>query len=282
MRLKTDLIVALAFSCVLGPAHSNTVGFIYSGGTYATIAFPGATDTFARGINDLGQVVGFYSDKTGGGGFLYSGGVYTQISFPSIPVASSLPLGINNAGQIVGFYDYPTGEHGYLYSGGTFTTLSIPSPNIAERINNLGQILDSAILPGSLISSSLIYSGSGYAALPFNGASDINDVGQIVGGHGDKNGFLYTGGIITTFAVPGALLTFPTGINDLGQIVGYYIDAMGEQHGFLLDSDGTFTTIDAISPSLLSGTQVFDINDSGQIVGSFSVAVPEPSTWAMN
>ena len=50
--------------------------FIYSGGTMHDIG-TGGIDSYAEGINDAGQVVGYASDLPGGGtvhGFLYSGG----------------------------------------------------------------------------------------------------------------------------------------------------------------------------------------------------------------
>ena len=64
-------------------------GFLYSGGVYTTIDDPvGATaplanGTEAFGINNAGQIVGFYHDASGvSHGFLYSGGVYTTIDYP--------------------------------------------------------------------------------------------------------------------------------------------------------------------------------------------------------
>jgi hypothetical protein len=49
----------------------------------------------------------------------------------------------------------------------------------------------------------------------------------------------------TTIDVPGAVQTFPYGINATGQIVGDYKDAGGISHGFLLDVNGSYTTLDA-------------------------------------
>jgi probable HAF family extracellular repeat protein len=65
--------------------------------------------------------------------------------------------------------------------------------------------------------------------------------------------------------VPGALETVANGINDAGQVVGYYGDISGT-HGFLLDVDGSYTTIDlpGARETIPSG-----INDAGQIVGSY-------------
>ena len=56
----------------------------------------------------------------------------------------------------------------------------------------------------------------------------INDSGSIVGRYrlesGEYHGFLYSGGVFTTIAVPGAAYTFPVGINDSGSIVGAWSD----------------------------------------------------------
>ncbi len=46
-----------------------THGFLDSGGSFTTIDVPGATQTCAYGINDLGQIVGLFSDTTGTHGF---------------------------------------------------------------------------------------------------------------------------------------------------------------------------------------------------------------------
>src|SRR6516162_2673138 len=47
-------------------------GFLYSGGTYATLDAPGATQTRASGINASGLIVGDYFDGASQGhGFLY-------------------------------------------------------------------------------------------------------------------------------------------------------------------------------------------------------------------
>jgi probable HAF family extracellular repeat protein len=45
-------------------------GFLKDGATYTTLEVPGATDTVASGINDFGQIVGYFYDATGGHGFL--------------------------------------------------------------------------------------------------------------------------------------------------------------------------------------------------------------------
>ena len=60
----------------------------------------------------------------------------------------------------------------------------------------------------------------------------------------------------------------PIDINDLGQIVGQYVDGSGVTHGFEM-SDRYFTTID-VPFAGSKGTFVYSINNSGEIVGSWS------------
>jgi len=57
---------------VIGFYYSSSItghGFLYSGGTYASIVVPGSTTTDALGINDSGQVVGDYGDYQDGSGY---------------------------------------------------------------------------------------------------------------------------------------------------------------------------------------------------------------------
>jgi probable HAF family extracellular repeat protein len=71
-------------------------------GKLTALSFPGATVTEALGLNNLGQVVGFYNDAAGNPhGFIYSGGVFTALDDPG-PTQTTVN-GINNFGQIVGF-----------------------------------------------------------------------------------------------------------------------------------------------------------------------------------
>ncbi len=94
--------------------------------TYFNVDYPLAIgDTFAQGINDTGQIVGWY----GGGGFLYSGGTYTTLNDPSVTGTHTFAYGINDASQIVGYYGGGDngGYHGFLYSGGVYTNIDNPS-----------------------------------------------------------------------------------------------------------------------------------------------------------
>ncbi|HTI43344.1 MAG TPA: hypothetical protein VL693_16070 [Vicinamibacterales bacterium] len=71
--------------------------------------------------------------------------------------------------------------------------------------------------------------------------------------------------VFTTIDVPGATLTNAQGINHQGDIVGTYVDAAGQQHGFLR-SGGPFRTIDYPNGHLVIAR---GINDAGDIVGTY-------------
>lgn len=70
-------------------------------------------------------------------------------------------------------------------------------------------------------------------------------------------------GTYTQIDYPGATQTRVLGINSAGEMVGFYVDSLGDDHGFLL-SGGEFTTIDVPGSNK---TDADGINDVGQIVG---------------
>jgi hypothetical protein len=77
-------------------------------------------------------------------------------------------------------------------------------------------------------------------------------------------GFVYKGGVHSTFTVPGATVTLPVGVWEV--IVGGYGDEAGAVHGFV-DRDGTFTNVDF--PGATS-TIVYDINKAGDMAGAWT------------
>src|SRR5690242_19996749 len=69
--------------------------------TFTTLDVLGAANTRAFGINDRGQIVGFFNTSAEGHGFLYSGGSFTSIDPPGA-LGRSSASGINHTGEIVG------------------------------------------------------------------------------------------------------------------------------------------------------------------------------------
>jgi probable HAF family extracellular repeat protein len=94
---------------------SGAHGYLYSNGTYTTLNDPNGTyGTVATGINDHGQIVGYFiNSKDVEHGFLYSNGTYTMLNDP-LGTHGTEVLGINDYGKIVGIYwDWAGTQHGF-------------------------------------------------------------------------------------------------------------------------------------------------------------------------
>jgi len=187
-------------------------GFLLSDGVVTTLDFPGASDTYAFGINESGTVVGYWDLLDAGGnvlvyhGFIFKDGGFAEVNFPGS--GDTAALGINARGDIVGVWDSgvtsPTG-HGFVCSQkGDCSSFDVPGATITQ-------------------------------------ADDINAQGQIVGTYIDSGGaqhaFLDDGGNFASFDFPGARATAAWGINSAGQIVGTYRNAGNVPHGFLAQPD---------------------------------------------
>jgi len=124
---------------ILWPYH----GFVYSGGSFTTLDYPGATSTGACGINDSDQVAGDYiSPSNNVNGFMVTGSDFTTIDYPGANTSEA--QSINNKAQVAGSYTDASGvAHAYVYSGGSFTTLDYPGAihTLATGINDNGEVV---------------------------------------------------------------------------------------------------------------------------------------------
>jgi len=302
--MKRVAILGLLF---LGILFGRPEAALADGFSFTTVNVPGATTTYADGINNQGQIVGVSQDASGAPhGFVDTSGAFTTIDPPYGPLDNSYyGIGINDRGQIVGATNIidPTGHYvgstGFVESGGVFTTISGPNGVAVQPlgINDRGQIIgfysggsgtNGFVDTGGVFTTIQDPSATGGASIPFG----INNKGQIVGWFDEgatTHGYLYCNGVFLTIKDPLAPdATFDYGINDNGQIVGSFADATG-WHGFV-DTGGVFTTINAPGGTAVGvGTFVYGINDSGDIVGTVGsnsflatpVATPEPSTLSL-
>jgi probable HAF family extracellular repeat protein len=267
---------------------------------YTKFDVPGAFRTFANGINDAGQTVGYYLPDFGipEQGFVYSGGNFTTLTQPGSSTRT-YAYGINDSGQIVGS-SAPANQRfqAFLQSGDSYTTLQVPGSvsSSANAINASGQIVGTYIAASDPFHShGFQYVDGRYTTLDPRGSVDtflygINSSGQILGFYIDAQhlgyNFLLSGGTYNILDLPGTLSNpagGAVGINDADQIVGRYGDGR-TSHGFVY-SDGSLTTLDP--PGSLE-TYATGINDAGQIVGWYgdsagvhgflATPVPEPST----
>jgi probable HAF family extracellular repeat protein len=119
----------------VGPVF-NCVGWTWNGSEYSFFTVPGADEallgTLSNGINDRGQVVGYFPDASGVlHGFLRApDGTFNTIDVPAAGTESaqgSLLFDINNRGELAGYYyDASSTPHGFTESKETFTTVDVP------------------------------------------------------------------------------------------------------------------------------------------------------------
>src|SRR3954447_11281998 len=131
-----SIVAFLVIAPMAAGSPANAANF-----SFAPIDVPGAFETQAHGINDAGQIVGWFFDDTGTHGFLNTGGSFTPIDVPGASLTAV--EGINDAGQIVGQFFDSTGQHGFLDTGGSFTQIDVPGAfsTFAQDINDAGQIV---------------------------------------------------------------------------------------------------------------------------------------------
>jgi probable HAF family extracellular repeat protein len=96
-------------------------GFLLSDGSYTLLDVPSATETIVSGINNRGQIVGYYTAGGSQHGFLLSGGSYGTVDVPGATLTEIWD--INDAGQLV---------ENYLDAAGTFHGfVATPTPEPA-------------------------------------------------------------------------------------------------------------------------------------------------------
>jgi hypothetical protein len=200
-------------------SSSREHGFwLGTSGTIVTFDAPNSDCTFATGINDSGQVAGYYCYNgfpAGPFGFIWTESSPT-VTFEPPNNLFLYSARINSYGEVAGFFQNTLGKSRLYYrdANGNITTFS-PSPGPT---------------------SGDIYVGA------------INDSGTIVGYFnyqtGAAEGFVREGSRITQVSIAGAAATYVLAVNAYGTLAGYYADANGAYHGFIQDRLGNVILID--------------------------------------
>jgi uncharacterized membrane protein len=251
----------------------NVRGFKIENGRLVKLMVPGSVSTAIMGVNDKGDLVGFYlkpDTKCSPGiyhGFLWlHTNVVKTIDYPGTAFCGNerswnVPMGINYAGTVVGTLwnivdGLPAG--GFVWKNGKFSVMDLGEPGYCYACSGVYGISNNGIIVGSAWRTMGIPMWAGYLK---QGITDdffvktqddtfptgINNATDIVGfgvyGTGfianriEPNGGVDKGGVITPEFLwlmhPDGISTFPFGINDGRVVVGTYMVESGALHGFV-------------------------------------------------
>ncbi|MBV9761058.1 MAG: hypothetical protein JO340_10885 [Acidobacteriaceae bacterium] len=178
---------------VTGFAFTGTsiVGFTENGGTFTTLntAF---SLTFAQGINNNGDIAGWWSPASGGAtAFFIKNGVQGTFSVPGYPY-DTYATAINDSGQIAGYFNYAT--DGFLRNADGSLTYFGFAPN---GLNNAGIIVGSGDGPNDTSIGEIRLNGVSYTyEYPGSTAGTylygINNSNEVIGFDSTNNGYTET------------------------------------------------------------------------------------------
>lgn len=235
--------------------------------------------TYAYGINNKDEIVGFYWDSSGvGRGFMHSGNDFTTnfttINEPNACTAYGTRVnGINDNEQIVGFfYDVSCNGlvHGFMHSGTDFTTnfttidIQGAADTFALGINNTGELVGgfSSNAPGHGFLASF-YVATVQQPINSDGTSVFNAKRGVV----PVQFTLTLGGASTCDLPPATISVTRTSGGTIGPVdENSYIMAADSGSNFRIS--GCQYIYNLLTSSLGTGTYLVQINISGFIVGS--------------
>jgi hypothetical protein len=223
---------------------------------------------------------------------------FTNFDVPQAGMTSgqgTYSLRINTNGDVSGYYiDANSGSHAFIRSSaGSYAVFDAPGANTISicgtEVTSINSTDETAGFFCDLngLEHSFYRDASGtvttFDPAGTSGAQSLNDSGTVAGGYVDAfgaHGYLRaTNGTFTTLDPAGdpseVRIVIPNQINASGITAGTYIDTSGVYHGFLLDSGGTITILDAPGAGTGSGmgTEIEDMNGSGTMVGGINVGV---------
>jgi hypothetical protein len=212
------------------------------------------------GINNKDKIVGYFGSGAKGHPNMgyrikppYQQGNYTSENFPGS--VQTQVTGLNDLGVTVGFWssqnkaNLMNNNFGFYSTGGNrFHSVNFPTTNNASpQVDQLLGVNDRDIAVGFYVNAQ--GSNRGYE---YNIATGRFSRVVEPGAPGGKAGPSLTA----------------AAINNLGDVAGFYTTSGGVTDGFLKTSGGQFTTLAFPGASM---TQVFGVNDSDRVVGSYTV-----------
>jgi probable HAF family extracellular repeat protein len=194
--------------------------------------------TFARSVNDSGQVAG-YSDLSTGAltlGWRYTSSTgFVPLGLPPDFVSGySNPYGINNVGHVVGDV---SGVRAFRWSEGTgmvtLPTLPGGANSFAYAVNDGGQVAGSSGMTGA----------PSQRVARWSAANTIEDLGLPIG----------------------RMVGFGRAINNSGQLAVSAADSLGDSRGYLYTDVSGYRDLGSLGGYRV---EAWGINDAGHLVGS--------------
>lgn len=245
-----------------------TKAFKYVNGTYVKLMVPNSISTAIMGVNDLGDLVGFYTkaDHTRHGFIWFHQNVVKTIDYPNPPTSTqTIPFGINKAGTVVGGLwsiassnTATLADGGWVWVNGKFSNMDPFTAGAAAPSNwSVNGIANSGVISGQLFQADNFQAwfkagtdedfylrnpgGGDTYGTGVNSGNDIVGYDVFSGGWFAKNIEANEGTNDATEKTPSFIavkfptsqFTVPFGLNNARGVVGTYTDASGKQHGFL-------------------------------------------------
>jgi probable HAF family extracellular repeat protein len=259
--------------------HLMCLAAVWKDGKLRPLPTLGGTNGQATGLNDRGELIGIAeTDKIDPTcappqRLRYEGALWGPKE-DQIEELRPLPgdtvgfaIGINNKGDAVGatgtcantvLFPLSIAPHAVLWRNGSpinLGNLGGKSVNVAAAINDRGEVVGTASLPGDTVDPAFVWTErtgminigmltGDKSGLP-GGFGGINNLGQVVGascsgyaGAGNCRAFLWQDNVMTDIntLIPASsplYLMFAFQINDVGEIVGLGLTSTGQAHAFL-------------------------------------------------
>lgn len=232
-----------------------TQGYKRVHGKIVTLNVPNAISTTVTGVNDHGDIVGFYqrSDNSYHGFLWLHTNIIKTLDYPNATYAT-VPMGVNNSLVVVGGIWQISGggtfaEGGWVWSNGKFTTMNLGTAG-CNNCTSVNGISNTQVTVGQAFRNDFwtawLFSGRDHDFIVHDGDQFFTGVNN----HTDVVGFGFGGWFIknlerdetgrdrekppvyVTIAYPGASFTDPFGLNLQEDVVGVYQDSTGI-HGFV-------------------------------------------------